>query len=306
SKKVYFTFHLPYLTCYKNDFRYYGIEDCNNFSSVDRCVNCIIAARLHFNKRAEWYNPSNLIIKSLTPVIKKSKSINTLKARLAFRRNQLDELILVCNEIFIYGKWFDELLKKNGYDYPVFKVIPHISNPFVNDNSGEGKIVKNKIVFVGRIEPQKGLHLLCKAMSIITTRNLELDVYGNRSDEDYYNRCKQNYNFNYKGAVQRTELLGALKNYDFLILPSVFTEMYSLALKEAFYERLPAIVSSAKGNKDVVIDGRNGFVFHYDNYSDLARVIDKAYSLKKENWQPVFENTTLPENDIRKILSFYN
>jgi hypothetical protein len=26
-RKVFFTFHLPYLTCYKNDFRYNGIAD---------------------------------------------------------------------------------------------------------------------------------------------------------------------------------------------------------------------------------------------------------------------------------------
>ena len=30
--KVFFTFHLPYFTCYKNDFRYKGIEDCDTFN----------------------------------------------------------------------------------------------------------------------------------------------------------------------------------------------------------------------------------------------------------------------------------
>ena len=49
-QKVFFTFHLPYLTCYKGDFRYKGIEDCNQFNDAERCTRCVIADRGGYKK----------------------------------------------------------------------------------------------------------------------------------------------------------------------------------------------------------------------------------------------------------------
>ena len=82
--------------------------------------------------------------------------------------------------------------------------------------------------------------------------------------------------------------MSQLENYDFLVLPSVFTEMYPLVIIDAFHRRLPVIASTAKGNKDVINDGLNGFLFKYDDAKDLAVTIDRAYQFKNNGWVPVF------------------
>jgi glycosyltransferase involved in cell wall biosynthesis len=302
--KVFFTFHLPYLTCYKNDFRFKGMTDCNNFSSSSRCVKCIIATKLAYNK-GNGFNLKNIGIDLITPLLQASAKIQKLKERIEARTRDLEELIDTCDQIFIYGVWFSEILLKNGFESTKIKLIPHITKTSKNTIEKREAAIKNKVLFVGRVEPQKGLHLLCKAMNLIKTKEIQLDVAGNKVDEDYYDACKSEYPFNYAGVVPRSQLLSSLLHYDFLILPSVFTEMYSLVVREAFYENLPVIASAAKGNADVIKEGENGFIFNYDDYKDLASVMDKAYSLKRNGWRPVFETIDSHENNLKEILSYY-
>ncbi|MGN6266147.1 MAG: hypothetical protein ACTHM5_10770, partial [Ginsengibacter sp.] len=64
--------------------------------------------------------------------------------------------------------------------------------------------------------------------------------------------------------------------------------------------------SSAKGNRDAIDDGINGFLFEYDNSTDLARTIDKAYRLKNDDWLPVFKHAGSAAKDFDEILSYYN
>jgi glycosyltransferase involved in cell wall biosynthesis len=148
-----------------------------------------------------------------------------------------------------------------------------------------------RLVFVGRVEYQKGLHLLCRAMNRISIKAVRLDVFGNIVDEEYFEKCRKQFLFDFRGTVPREELLSKLTDYDFLILPSEFTEMYPLVIQEAFAAQLPVIASAAKGNIALIKEGKNGFIFNYANYKHLASVIDEAYSLKKDGWQPEFETT---------------
>jgi glycosyltransferase involved in cell wall biosynthesis len=304
-KKVFFTFHLPYLTCYKNDLRYMGTEDCNDFSSPERCVKCIIATKLKYKRRTH-FSLYNFVINLLTPVIKKINKIQGLKTKIRSKKDELNELIDTCDNVFLIADWFKEILSKNGYGSPSIKKIPPITKIPGERKEETDWNIKRKILFAGRIEKQKGLHLLCKAMNFIVTEGIQLDVFGNIVDENYNKSCRKEYAFNFKGTLPRSELLKLLTDYDFLILPSVFTEMYSMISQEAFYEHLPVIASAAKGNVDIIKEGKNGFIFDYDNYKDLARVIDHGYALKESGWEPVFETSTLQEDDIREILSYYS
>lgn len=302
--KVYFTFHLPYFTCYKNDFRLFGVEDCNNFSSPDRCVKCVIGTKMHYNKK-EWFNLINYGIKLMIPVIEKTNKIRNLRSNIKTNTSYLPELLTICDNIFVISNWFKILLEQNGLKSFKISYIPTIVSATANP-SAWNKNVKMKLVFIGRVETQKGLLLLCKAMTKITMQAIKLDVFGNIVDEQYFKKCHKEFPFNFKGIIPRKELLSKLTDYDFLILPSVFTEMYPLVIQEAFAANLPVIASAAKGNVDMIKEEKNGFIFNYDDYQNLASIIDKAYSLKENGWQPEFETTDTHENDLKEILSYYS
>jgi len=301
SKKVFFTFHLPYFTCYKGDFRYKGTEDCNTFSNSKRCTECVIADKIGYeNHRSE------IVLKSVAGLMKLTGSKKKLEEKIISKYQKLSDLIATCDNIFIYADWFKNILFENGYADDSIKKIPYKTKTNISGlNAARDYSIRNKILFVGRIQHQKGLHLLCKAMNGITTRDIQLDVYGNIMDRDYYDQCIKEYSFNFKGTTNYVQMLGILKEYDFLILPSIFPEMYSLIIKDSFYEQLPVIASSSKGNKDVIVDGVNGFLFDYDNAKDLAGTIDRAYQLKDNGWVPVFSEPGNPEKDIEEIVSYY-
>lgn len=298
--KVFFTFHLPYLTCYKNDFRYKGVEDCHTFNDPARCAECIIAEKM---KNAIGSILASVATMSLMniPGVK-----NNLVNKVALKHHYLNELILTCDDVFLIADWFKKILFDNGYRNSNIHKIPnkpaiHIEEESMADNS----TFKKKILFIGRIQHQKGLHLLCKAMHLIEDKNIELDVYGNRVEESYFEICVQKYTFNYKGTTERETLMNIIKDYDFLVLPSVFTEMYPLVIMDALHRHLPVIASAAKGNKEVIINEENGFLFDYDNAKDLAKTIDKAYSLKRNGWSPTFRKDPFPENEMNEIFYYY-
>jgi len=302
TQKVFFTFHLPYFTCYKGDFRYKGVEDCNTFSDAKRCTECVIADKMGYEKtgRSEMYLS---IVSGMMAVTGKKRE---LEKRIIEKYQKLNELISICDLIFIYADWFKNILSENGYNDPGIKKIPYKTKTNMpGPDEKPGRFIKNRILFVGRIQYQKGLHLLCKAMNDIASKHIQLDVYGNIVDQKYFENCSKKYSFNFKGTTGYHHLLSILNEYDFLVLPSVFTEMFSLIIKDAFYEKLPVIASSAKGNKDAITDGVNGFLFEYDNADDLAATIDRAYALKKEGWVPTFSEPVNPEKDIEEIVSYY-
>lgn len=298
---VYFTFHLPYLTCYKNDFRFNAVEDCHTFSDPDRCTRCIMADKSGYNRhRSDTLLSILLGISNITGI----KQI--LKKRVTDQYKKLDELIGVCDSIFIYADWFKNILAENGYDQSTIKKIPYKTKTILPEPSDlQPGDLKNKILFVGRIGHQKGLHLLCEAMNQLETTGIQLDVYGNIEDQVYFDKCFKKYAFNFKGTTNYVSLIKVFKEYDFAIMPSVFTEMYSLMIKDAFFEKLPVIASTAKGNRDAVSDGENGFLFNYNDADDLATTIDKAYLLKKNGWTPVFQYPGESERDIEDLVSYY-
>lgn len=301
SSKVFFTFHLPYLTCYKKDLRYRGIEDCNIFSNSKRCTECVVADRIGYKK----VKGAQVYLSLALALMKMAGKKNELECKIISKYETLNKLIETSDQIFIYGKWFKRLLNENGYNSPKFLEIPHITKVTPEKSDTTANTIKKKLLFVGRIEHQKGLHLLCKAMHLIDTKDLTVDVFGNIVDENYYKRCRNIYNFNYQGSIPHSQLLEKFHDYDFLVLPSIFTEMFSLVLNEAFYERLPVIVSTAKGNKDVVEDGVNGFLFEYDDAGSLAKTIDKAYDLLRSGWIPTFKKPAEEAKDIKEIISYY-
>ena len=64
------------------------------------------------------------------------------------------------------------------------------------------------------------------------------------------------------------------------VLPSVF-EGQPLTLLEAWAANLPVLVTDVGGNRDFVVNGKNGFIIKSENSSILAESLLKAIGLGK-------------------------
>ena len=139
------------------------------------------------------------------------------------------------------------------------------------------KPIPLRLVFIGRIDPFKGVHLLLDAIAEMCPEELELDIYGQAVDEAYYRKCierSRNWtHVKWKGVVGQQQLIPLLSTYDALCLPSTFSEMSPLVIQEAFAAGIPVIGSDVYGIAEQVKDGINGLLFPFNNVEALRRQI---------------------------------
>jgi glycosyltransferase involved in cell wall biosynthesis len=132
-----------------------------------------------------------------------------------------------------------------------------------------------RLVFVGRLHPQKSLDTVLDAMTRMpcdsANGGVVLDVIGDGPDRERLAALVRAQGLDgcvvFHGSTQSVEPF--LQAADALVLPSR-AEGLSNALLEAMAMGVPAIVSDIPGNTNVVTDGRTGFVFRTGDAADLA------------------------------------
>jgi glycosyltransferase involved in cell wall biosynthesis len=83
------------------------------------------------------------------------------------------------------------------------------------------------------------------------------------------------------GFKNQTELREIYKGADCILLTSNFLETWGLVINEAFSLSVPAIVSNSCGcSEDLVIHGKNGYIYPEGDISKLSRYLESFHSNK--------------------------
>jgi glycosyltransferase involved in cell wall biosynthesis len=134
-----------------------------------------------------------------------------------------------------------------------------------------------KLIFLGRINKFKGLHLLIEAIKDIDPLLVQLSIFGN-SDDSFYesslkNQTESNNNIFWNGQLNQKDVVKILQQHDALCLCSTFSEMSPLVIQEAFAAGIPVIASNVYGNEEQIRHNMNGLLFDFNNVNDLRRQI---------------------------------
>ncbi|MDZ7952786.1 glycosyltransferase [Nostoc sp. DedQUE09] len=136
-----------------------------------------------------------------------------------------------------------------------------------------------QILFVGRLEPRKGIDVFLKSLKLVMPKEPKIFVWIAGADiggweekarqilgEHVYNRVQ------FLGMVseEKRELLYA--NCDFLVFPSRY-ESFGLVPLEVMVHGKPVIGARAGAIPEVVLEGECGLLFEPDNYQELAQKI---------------------------------
>ena len=159
-----------------------------------------------------------------------------------------------------------------------------ISNLFLNENKS------NYLLFVGRLEPQKGVMTLLKAFQKINKElpNEHLKIVGSGSIRleleafVFKNKIK---NVSFLGTKNREELMFLYASAKFIIVPSEVLESYGNVILESFAFNKTVIISNLLGIQDEIIETKSGLVFPHGNVVKLAKSIEKLLTdveLRKE------------------------
>lgn len=130
--------------------------------------------------------------------------------------------------------------------------------------------------YIGRIVPVKGLKYLVLAMNILKKKhpNAHLLIVGDGFEKAELQRMAKELGLNAYFAGWAKNVLSFYAAIDIFVLPSFF-EGLSNSLLEAMAMGKAIIATKVGGNKDIVLDGKNGFLVPTQNPHAISLKIDK-------------------------------
>ena len=145
-----------------------------------------------------------------------------------------------------------------------------------------------KILNVARFEKQKDHMTLLRAISISPLKNIiKLSLVGYGTHQKKIIQYAKKNNIHYKIFNNKTKLNKLYKSHDLFVMSSIYEGLPTAMIEAASY-RLPLISSNFKsGAKEILNNGKSGFVFNIGDYNSLSTLLSKFYFsenffLKKE------------------------
>ncbi len=175
----------------------------------------------------------------------------------------------------------------------------------VNEVSSHRTNGTKRLLFVGRVSPEKGLHVLLEALEKVVVRHPRtyLEIVGpewalpkgylvDLSDDTKLSDLKSFYNGNYRsylqsrlsahlgshvtfcGLVPHGEVVNYYHNSDVFINPS-FYESLGMSTIEAMACGIPVVTTPVGGVPEVIEDGKSGSLVEPGDPDELARAIGR-------------------------------
>lgn len=134
--------------------------------------------------------------------------------------------------------------------------------------------LSQKLLFIGRLSPEKGLRVLASAWSQIAPLfpDVEMCLAGTGPEEKFLKRLDLP-RWRHLGQLEPKRLFQELSLARALILPSVCYENFPLSLVEAMAFGIPCVTSRIGSLPEINREGETGLCFESGNADDLAEKI---------------------------------
>jgi glycosyltransferase involved in cell wall biosynthesis len=143
-----------------------------------------------------------------------------------------------------------------------------------------------RLLFAGRLVPQKGLDVLLKALGRVAPQlpPWRLTILGDgphaASYKDLCHSLGLESRTEWRGWIPFSQLPHEYRSHDILVLPSRFEGMASVVL-QAMARGCPMISSRVFSAEELVKDGENGYLFEVENDEQLGDRIVRACSPRR-------------------------
>lgn len=179
------------------------------------------------------------------------------------------------------SRYLSDLMRQNGA-----RDVRHL-NYFIDPiDSGEPAARRAKeLVFIGRLEPEKGVEYLLEAMPIVLAEDPEvhLTIVGGGSLAEALalrsGKLRLGKAVSFLSHVPRPELGRFYSEATACVLPSIWSENSPLVAYECLAAGLPMIASRVGGIPELAEDGVAGFTFRARDPQDLAAKILRLLGL---------------------------
>jgi len=194
-------------------------------------------------------------------------------------------LMKKADSIVAISSFVKKTLIKNGFDSRRIKVI---YNPVMAENQSESLTKEvGTVLYVGRLDLEKGVEFLLKAMQNLkmTFGEVKLVIAGTGKQEDYLRTMAKDL-----GIKDRVEFLGLFSHetikrlYEssaIVVVPSIWAEPFGRVVVEAMAHGRPVVASNVGGIPEL-ISSENGILIPPGDSAALADALASLISGKHE------------------------
>lgn len=202
--------------------------------------------------------------------------------------NSTLQSVLACAESYLYHSkntynlvdkyicpsyFITEVTEKSGINSDKLITLHNFST-FVSDGASEKQ---DYALYFGRLSVEKGVKTMLEAFSKMP--EIRLIVAGNGPIEDEL-RANAPKNVEFVGFKSGSELTELIKGARFSLYPSEWFENCPMSVLESLSLGTPVIASDLGGTKDLIEEGKTGFIF---KAGDCASLSEKARLLWNNN-----------------------
>ena len=180
---------------------------------------------------------------------------STTKLERKSRELELADLVVVPSP-FVMDSLPEWAKKKKVVIAPFGTPVSNSEDVIIERNKDNKKPLR--VLFAGSMSQRKGLGDLFAAVKLLNNTNIELVVMGKpQASMAFYKN--EFHDFKYEHGRPNDEVLALMRTCDVFCLPSI-VEGRALVMQEAMSQGLPLIITPNTGGKDLVIEGKTGFM----------------------------------------------
>lgn len=167
-----------------------------------------------------------------------------------------------------------------------------------------------KIIFVGSLTKNKNVISILKALSVIRSDNISLDIVGDGKERKHLENFvfdKNLQNVFFHGSLPMKEVFSIMNNADVLILPSHY-DGWGAVVNEALQLGLYVMCSNNCGSKALIVNEQIGLVFrsYHEFFKQIQYVINNKEIVKscrpfRKQWANSISGRSLSKYLIDKL-----
>ena len=284
---VVFTYHTPTVTCQRGTLRLWGTMICDGEMRVRRCTACTLnglgVSRFMAVTLGQLPTAVGKCLGELGldggvwTALRYSHLVDTRHRTFHEMADEVDHVVAVCS-------WVRELLLRNGVEARKLSLSRQgIDWPETAASETAADRLNDTVrtVFIGRLDPAKGLDVILDVLRAMPDLKVTLDVYGIVQGpanaayrEAMLSKAAGDRRIVFKEPLATNAVVSQLRQYDFIVVPSMWLETGPMVVLEAFAAGVPVLGWKIGGISELVrseVDGILVEPFSIEGWMDVLR-----------------------------------
>lgn len=175
-----------------------------------------------------------------------------------------------------YSNFVKGVMMRSGIDEKKISVFHAFAEPLMAlGTSIPAKAKEPFVLFAGRLESYKGVHVLLEALRYLPSTT-QVKIVGVGPDEDRLkSMIGKDRRVEFLGFIPGNELWKLMGQAAVVVVPSIWNEPYGLVALEAMCQGTPIIVSKSGGLPEIIGDSQAGIAVSPSDPRALARAIEQ-------------------------------